>query len=105
MSSSKLSYIFIPAALLFVTTPVAAVEDLSPAEVQEENKIYQELEQQNRIKGGATEEYLDQTNAIFQEEQPTERQLQNDREAQEVLDQSNSNGQSSKKQNGSKAAQ
>jgi hypothetical protein len=84
MWSSKLSFL-IPAVLLFVTLPAAAVEDLSPEEVQQENQIYNQLEQDGQMQGGKTQQYLDETNNVLQRDQPTEVQIQNDAEAERVL--------------------
>lgn len=91
MSRSKLSIFLIPAALMFVTLPCAAVEDLSPQEAQEVDQEYQRLESQGKEQGGATQTYIDETNADLQVQQPTEVELQNQQAAEQLYQEQKTN--------------
>lgn len=93
MSLAKFRYSVAAAALFTSFISTSAVATLSPEEAQEINSEYQTLEDQNREVGGATQSYIDQTNADLGREQLTGPEIQNQKDAVKLYDQTHPNKQ------------
>lgn len=88
MCSTDIRYVLCFVALLSVGSPVFAVEALSPQQVQQTDQIYEKLDNQGHEYGGRTQEYIDETNADLQLDQPDGRELQNQQDAENLIQQS-----------------